>query len=122
MNKKDFVKLCFNFNKEPNEDLYELWEYNLRAFDEQEIRDAFNKIILTEKYFPNLNKVLEVVKEVVKKENLEFNNESVIKEKIKKFNINPQWLNKEITNQAIDKETEETYNDFQNFLKEFREA
>ena len=122
MNKKDFVKLCFNFNKEPNEDLYELWEYNLRAFDEQEIRDAFNKIILTEKYFPNLNKVLEVVKEVVKKENLEFNNESVIKEKIKKFNINPQWINKEITNQAIDKETEETYNDFQNFLKEFREA
>lgn len=103
MNKKDFVKLCFNFNKEPNEDLYELWEYNLRAFDEQEIRDAFNKIILTEKYFPNLNKVLEVVKEVVKKEYLEFNNELVVKEKMKKFNINPQWLNKEITNQTIDK-------------------
>ena len=122
MNKKDFVKLCFNFNKEPNEDLYELWEYNLRAFDEQEIRDVFNKIILTEKYFPNLNKVLAVVKEVIKKENLEFNNESVIKQKMKKFNINPQWLNKEITNQVIDKETEETFNDFQNFLKGFREA
>ena len=31
-----------------------------------------------------------------------------------------EWLNKEIVNQPIDKETEEVFNDFQNFLKEFR--
>lgn len=30
------------------------------------------------------------------------------------------WLKKEIVNEPIDKETEEVFNDFQNFLKEFR--
>lgn len=32
----------------------------------------------------------------------------------------PSWLNKEIINQPIDKQTEDIYNDFQNFLEEFR--
>ena len=30
------------------------------------------------------------------------------------------WIKQEIVNEPIDKETEEVFNDFQNFLKEFR--
>ena len=37
MNKKQFKKLCLNYGKDANVDLYELWNYNLRCFDEEEI-------------------------------------------------------------------------------------
>lgn len=33
----------------------------------------------------------------------------------------PDWINKEIVNQPIDKQTEDIFNDFQEFIKEFRE-
>lgn len=33
----------------------------------------------------------------------------------------PEWINKEIVNQPIDKQTEDIFNDFQEFIKEFRE-
>lgn len=32
----------------------------------------------------------------------------------------PSWLNKEIENQDIDNETEQTFNDFNSFLENFR--
>ena len=32
----------------------------------------------------------------------------------------PDWLDKEIINEPIDKETEELYEDFNNFINEFR--
>lgn len=32
----------------------------------------------------------------------------------------PSWLNKEIENQTIDEETEQTFNDFNSFLENFR--
>ena len=32
----------------------------------------------------------------------------------------PSWLNKEIKNQDIDNETEQTFNDFNSFLENFR--
>lgn len=35
--------------------------------------------------------------------------------------ITADWLNKKIINEPIDEETEKEFNDFQNFIKEFRE-
>lgn len=119
MTEKLFAKLCFNYNKEPNEDLFELWEYNLRCYDEKEIQKTISIIISKDKFFPTLNRVLEVVKEVVSKENCEVSDYEKI-DKMKKLNIIPNWLNKEIINQEIDKQTKDEFNEFNNFIQEFR--
>ena len=39
-----------------------------------------------------------------------------------KKNKAPEWLNREIVNQPIDEETKMIYEDFNNFLKGFREG
>lgn len=119
MNKKDFVKLCFNYNKEPNEDLYELWEHSLRCYDEEEIKEAINIIISQDKFFPTFSRVLEVVKKVVNNE--ELNCEDNVRKNMSRLNIHPEWLDKDIINQPIDEETQNEFDDFQNFLREFRE-
>lgn len=119
MNKQLFKQLCMNYNKEADKDLYELWEYNLRPYDEDEIQKAISVIIAKDKFFPTFSRFLEVVKEVVSKE--EFDSEKSVREKMKRLNIKPDWLNnKEITNEPVDKETEEIFEDFNNFIKEFR--
>ena len=119
MNKKDFAKLCFNFNKEPNEDLYELWEYNLRCYDEEELSKAINIIITNDKYFPTLSRVLEVVREIVSKDNTIYDDEHK-KDKMLKSGIVPKWLDKEIKNQPIDEETQQEFDNFNKFIEEFR--
>lgn len=119
MNKKDFAKLCFNYSKEPNEDLYDLWGYNLRCYDEEEIQKAINIIIANDKYFPTLSRVLEVVKDIVNKENIEYD-EKYMKEKMINSGVIPDWLDKPIINKPIDDETKETYEDFKKFMEEFR--
>lgn len=98
MNKKDFAKLCMNYGKEPNEDLFELWEYNLRCYDEKEIKDAVNVIVLNDKYFPSLGRMLEVVKDIVKKEDV-YVSEEQKREKMERLNIKPEWLKEEIKNE-----------------------
>lgn len=94
MNKKDFVKLCFNYSKEPNEELYELWNYNLRCYDEKEIQQALNTIIAKDKYFPTLSRILEVVKEIVNKDNTVYDDDYK-KDKMLKCGVIPKWFNKE---------------------------
>ena len=111
MNKKDFAKLCFNYNKEPNEELYELWNDNLKPYDEEEIQKAINIIISQDKYFPTLSRVLEVVKEIVSKE-------IFIKDETKYKNTS--WYGKEIINKEIDKETQKQFEDFNQSIEEFR--
>ena len=120
MNKKDFVKLCFNYSKEPNEELYELWNYNLRPYDEEEIRQAINRIIATDRYFPTFSKILESVKEVVARETLESGNDVYIINRAKKFNIKPICLNKEITNEEIDEKDQKEFDDFKRFINYIR--
>lgn len=34
----------------------------------------------------------------------------------------PEWVKSEVVNEELDKETQEVFNDFQNFLEEFRNA
>lgn len=104
MNKKIFKQLCMNFNKEPDKELYELWEYNLRCYDEEEIQQAISKIIANDKYFPTFSRLLQIVKEVVSKEEFDYNNEKHIQEKMKRLDIHPSWLDKETTNEPIDEQ------------------
>lgn len=120
MNKKLFKQLCMNYGKDADKELFELWEYNLRCYDENEMQKAISIIISQDKYFPTLNRVLEVVKDVVRKEEIIRDDENVIKEKMKRLNIHPDWLDEEITNKKIDEETEKEFDDFNNFIEEFR--
>ena len=41
---------------------------------------------------------------------------------LQNIKVKPEWLDKEITNQEIDEETQKEYDEFNNFLKEFRDA
>lgn len=113
MNKQLFKQLCINYNRTADKDLFELWEYNLRPYDEEEVKKAFSIIMLQDKYFPNLNRVLEVVKSVVEKETPDG------RCKIEKLDrIKPEWYGKEIVSEKIEEEDE----DFKSFIKEFRRA
>jgi hypothetical protein len=111
MNKKLFKQLCMNFNKDADKELYELWNYNLRCYNEDEMQKAVSVIISQDKYFPTLKRILEVVKDIILKE-------SFLKDKTKYKNTN--WYNKEIINEPIDKETQKYFEDFNNFIEEFR--
>lgn len=119
MNKKIFKQLCMNYNREADKELYELWEYNLRCFDEDEMQKAVGVIITQDKFFPTLNRILEVLKDIVSKENV-IKSELDIREKMERLNIKPKWLDKEIVNKKIDKETEKEFEDFNKFIEEFR--
>lgn len=119
MNKKIFKQLCMNYNRDADKDLYEMWEYNLRCYDEDEMQKAINIIIAQDKFFPTLSRVLEVVKDVVKKEDVSKNEDAII-EKAKRLNINLQWYNEDIEDEPIDDETKKTFEDFNKFIEEFR--
>ena len=119
MNKKLFKQLCMNYNKEADKELYELWEYNLRCYDEEELSKAINIIIANDKYFPTLNRILEVVKDIVNKESIEYD-EKYMKEKMINSGVVPEWFNKDIANQEIDKQTKKEYDEFMGFIEVFR--
>ena len=115
MNKQLFKQLCINYNRTADKDLFELWEYNLRPYEEEEIKKAFSLLMSKDKYFPNLNRILEAIKEVVNKEQI--NNTHKI-EKLSK--IKPKWYKKEIINLEVDRETIKEDEEFKMFLEEFR--
>ena len=119
MNKKQFKKLCLNYGKDANVDLYELWNYNLRCFDEEEIEKTINKIIATDQYFPTLNRLLEVAKQVVREEDIEYD-EKQLGEIFERKGVVPEWYGKDIESEPIDDETEKEFEDFQTFLEDFR--
>ena len=122
MNKQLFKKLCLNYGKDPNKDLYELWSNELRPYDEEELEKAISIIVANDKFFPTLSRVLEVVKEVVKNEVIDFNSEASVRKKMERLNIHPDWLDKEIENEPMDEETQKEFDDFQEFLEEFRNS
>lgn len=112
MNKQLFKQLCMNYNKEADKDLYELWNYNLRCYDEEEIQRTINIIISNDKYFPTLSRMLEVIKQIIEKK-------FFTKDKIKYKNT--KWFNKEIINEKIDEQSKKDFEDFKRFLEEFRQ-
>lgn len=116
--KRLYKKLCLNYNKELDKELCESWYEELEKIDIKIIEMAFRNIRRNENYFPRLSRVLEEIKRIPMKEITD-------EEKIQKMNrlgINPEWLDKEIANQSIDKETEELFEDFKTFLKDFRRS
>lgn len=90
MNKKDFAKLCMNYDKEPNEELYELWNEELKDYDNYYVEMAIKNIIANDRYFPTLSKVIEELKNLPP---MEISVEEKIK-RMKEKGVIPSWLEK----------------------------
>ena len=114
--KKIFKNLCANYQKPLDKDLCEFWFEELEVFDIEEINRAFKKIMSSDKFFPNLNRIFQVLNSSSETKIDEFKKE----EKFMKSGIYPSWYQKEIENQKIDLETEKSFKDFQEFIKNFR--
>ena len=115
-----FKKLCANFNREPSEDLYLLWNENLKIYDDEEIEKAVKTILSNDNYFPTLSRFKEVMKEILNNEYENFDSERNVRGKMEKLDIHPSWLDKYITNDPVDEETEKIYNDFNLFIEDYR--
>ena len=87
-----FKKLCANFNREPSEDLYLLWNEKLRIYDDDEIDKTLKIIMSNDIYFPTLSRFKEVMKDVLNEELETFDSEKNVREKMKRLNIHPAWL------------------------------
>ena len=105
MNKKQFAMLCMNYGKEPNEELFNIWNEDLKQYDEKDIEKALNNIIKKEKYMPNLAKIKNELKNVIKQ-----NNGGI------------DWLDNEIQAEELDEETQKIFDDFNKFIEEFRKS
>lgn len=116
-----FKKLCTNFNREPSEDLYILWNENLRIYDDDEINKAVKTIISNDSYFPTLSRFKEVMKDILNNELKNYDSEKVVREKMERLDIHPSWLNADIKNEPVDEETENIFSDFNSFIEEFRQ-
>lgn len=116
MNKKDFAKLCMNFDKEPNVELYEYWNEMLEDYDPYYVEKAIESIIITDKFFPTYSRILEVLKELP----LEEIPTEEKKRRMKEKGVEPSWLDKVFEDEEVDEMTLKEFNDFQNFLEEFR--
>ena len=61
MNKRLFFMLCTNYNRDPDKQLYELWESNLKDYDETQIENAIKEIIKVDKFMPTLARIIEMI-------------------------------------------------------------
>ena len=61
MNKRLYLMLCTNYNKEPDKELFELWQSQLFDYSEEQIENAIKEIIKTDKYMPTLARIIEMV-------------------------------------------------------------
>lgn len=111
-----FRQLCMNFNREPSEDLYKIWNEELDDFDELHVEQAVKNIMLKDKFFPTLSRIIEEIKILPP---IELSDE-IKRKRMEERGIIPQWLRGEVVNQQIDKETEDLFEDFNNFIEEFR--
>ena len=109
-----FKKLCANFNREPSEDLYKLWNEELEGLDDYYLDLAIKNIIRTYNYFPKLS---DLYNECLKVPNVEIPTE--IKTK-RMERVRPLWTSYEVRNKPIDKETQQQFDDFQEWLVEFK--
>lgn len=111
MNKKQFAKLCMNYDKEPNEELYSLWNEMLEDYDPYFIEVAIDNIIQNDKFFPTYSRVLEVLNNIPP---MEIPEEEKIK-RMKNKGVIPEWFNKEIPESEIEEDDE-----FKTFIEGFR--
>ena len=113
MNEKIFVRLCLNYGKEPNKELYEFWKEELEVFSNKEIELAFNNIMKIDKYFPTLSRIYEELRKIPIEEIIEEE-----KKKKMKYSVYKKWKH------PYTKENEEIYekvvSEFNKVLEEFR--
>lgn len=111
-----YKQLCSNFNKQADETTYLLWNEMLEEHDPYYVEVAIKNIIKNDKFFPTFSRILEEINNLPE---LEIPDEEKIK-RMKAKGIIPSWLDKEIVNEEIDKETEDIFNDFNSFIEDFR--
>lgn len=116
MNKKQFVKLCMNYDKEPNEELYTLWNEMLEKYDPYYVEVGIDNIIKNDKFFPTFSRVLEELKKLPP---MEIPEEEKIK-RMKDKGVIPEWLNKEIVNEPLTEEDKKEHEEFLKFIEDFR--
>ena len=105
-----FKKLCANYSKEPNEDLYLCWNEMLDGYDPYYVDMAVNSIVKNDKFFPTFNRILEVIKELPP---MEIPEEEKIK-RMKAKGVIPKWFNSKLTSTPYEDE------DFKAFINDFR--
>lgn len=116
MNKDLFKMLCANYGKELNVDLHKLWDAELKDYDEIYVEQAIRNILTSDKFFPTLSRIIDEIKNLPPIEITE----DIKRKRMEERGIVPQWLRGEVVNQQIDKETEDLFEDFNNFIEEFR--
>ena len=88
MNKKQFVALCINFDKEPSEELFNMWNEMLEDYDSYYIQVVIDNIIKNDKFFPTFYRILEELKNLPP---MEIPEEEKIK-RMKAKGVIPEWL------------------------------
>lgn len=116
MDKELYMQLCFNFNKEPNEELHKLWDEELEVFDKDEVKRAVKNIMIKDKFMPNLNRILEELRDMP----IKYITEEEKRLKMANMGIKPEWLDKDIQNEELDEETIKESEEFNQFIKDFR--
>lgn len=78
--------LCNNYNKQPDKELYELWQGQLSDYSDIQIENAIKEIMKKDKYMPTLARIIEMIDTT----------------------ILPEWFDKDIEyERASDEEIEE---------------
>jgi len=109
-----FNKLCTNYNKTPNEEIYLLFNEALKDYDELYVEKAINLLMVKEKFFPNLATIMDYIQgldEIIVSE----------EEKIKRWNkkgIRPKWLDERIKKEPISKEE---HNELKKIIESYKE-
>ena len=116
MNKELFKQLCLNFNKEPNKDLFELWNNEFEVFGDM-VDTAIKNIMKKDKFMPNLNRVYEELRSI---EYEYITDEKKIKKWVQN-GVKPCWYGEEIINKELDDVDKKEFDDFINFIEEFRD-
>ena len=108
-----YKQLCANFNREPIEELFNLWCEALKDYDTYYIELAIKNIITNDRYFPTLNRIIEELRNLPCIEIPE--NEKIKRMKAK--GVVPNWLGKNITSNEGEEDEE-----FKTFIEEFRKC
>ena len=116
MNKELFKKLCMNYGKDANKELYELWNDELKDYDPYYLQLAIDNIVKNDKFFPTISRVIEEMKVMPYEEIPDWEKKRRMKEK----GVEPEWLDKVFEDEEVDEETEKEFEDFKSFIEEFR--
>ncbi|MBO7732058.1 MAG: hypothetical protein J6S67_05885 [Methanobrevibacter sp.] len=116
MNKELFKMLCANYGKEPNVDLHKLWNEELKDYDELYIEQAVKDILINDKFFPTLSRIIEEIKSLP----LITITEEEKTKRMEERGIKPSWLGGKVVNEQIDTNTNNLFEEFNNFIEEFR--